>query len=226
LKQEDLKSVLQEQIDNIIDAVLGAGDFKNWASVLTMADPTTFPISATFFIPSDNSLSPTTTTSDPFIFPCHIVPQRLAFADLQQFKAFSRLPTLILDRSILITNNAVSNFTLDGSRLTHPDIYTNAAISVHGIDNLLDYSFFGAEPGKNYSEPTMVAPPGSPVSPPPPPRIFVPSTADDEELTVHHGESDATCMCTEVWTVFLIFFYDFGFKDSNNESGWPLMGSC
>lgn len=72
----------------------------------------------------------------------------------------------------------------------------------------------------------MVAPPGSPVSPPPPPRIFDPSTADDEELTVHHGESDATCMCTEVWTVFLIFFYDFGFKDSNNESGWPLMGSC
>ncbi|KAI5572042.1 hypothetical protein BDE02_11G135200 [Populus trichocarpa] len=100
-KQEDLKSVLQEQIDNIIDAVLGAGDFKNWASVLTMADPTTFPISATFFITSDNSLSPTTTTttSDPFIFPYHIVPQRLAFADLQQFKAFSRFPTLILDKS-------------------------------------------------------------------------------------------------------------------------------
>ncbi|KAJ6887306.1 hypothetical protein NC651_027600 [Populus alba x Populus x berolinensis] len=48
---------------------------------------------------SDNSLSPTTTTSDPFIFPYHIVPQRLAFADLQQFKAFSRLPTLILDKS-------------------------------------------------------------------------------------------------------------------------------
>jgi hypothetical protein len=90
--------------------------------------------------------------------------------------------------SPLITNNSVSNFTLDGSRLTHPDIYTNAAIAVHGIDNLLDYSFFGAEPGKNYSEPTMVAPPGTPVSPPPPPRIFVPSTADDEELTVHHGE--------------------------------------
>ncbi|CAK7357409.1 unnamed protein product [Dovyalis caffra] len=164
-----------------------------------MADPTTFPISATFFIPSDNSLSPTTTTADPSIFPYHIVPQRLTFADLRQFKAFSRLPTLLLDKSILINNNSASNFTLDGSRLTHPDIYTNADIAVHGIDNLLDYSVYGAEPGKTFSEPNMVPPPPTPASgPPTPPRIFIPSTANDEELTVHHhGESDAACLCTE-----------------------------
>ncbi|KAF9673118.1 hypothetical protein SADUNF_Sadunf11G0115400 [Salix dunnii] len=160
-----------------------------------MADPITFPMSANFFIPSDNFLSPTTTTSDLFILPYHIVPQRLSFPDLQKFKAFYRFPTLILDKSILITNNSVSNFTLGGSRLTHPDMYTNAAIAIHGIDKLLDYSVFGAEPGKNYSEPTMVASPGTP---PPPPRIFVPSAADNEELTVHHGESDAACLCTEL----------------------------
>ncbi|KAL9403346.1 hypothetical protein Peur_000318 [Populus x canadensis] len=139
-QQDDLKFVFQEQIYNIIDAILGTGDFKNWANALSMADSTTFPISATFFIPSDNSLSPITTSADPDIFPYHIVPQRLSFADLQQFKTFSRLPTLLFDKSILITNNSASNFTLDGSRLTHPDIYTNAAITVHGIDNLLDHS--------------------------------------------------------------------------------------
>ena len=205
-QQDDLKFVFQEQIYNIIDAILGTGDFKNWANALGMADSTTFPISATFFIPSDNSLSPTTTSADPDIFPYHIVPQRLSFADLQQFKTFSRLPTLLFDKSILITNNSASNFTLDGSRLTHPDIYTNAAITVHCIDNLLDHSVYGTESGKNSSKPDAVGPPPTPASPPrPTPRTFVPSTADDEEFTVHqHGESDAACLCTEVWTVFLV----------------------
>ncbi|KAG6790678.1 hypothetical protein POTOM_006841 [Populus tomentosa] len=205
-QQDGLKFVFQEQIYNIIDAILGTGDFKNWANALGMADSTTFPISATFFIPSGNSLSPITTSADPDIFPYHIVPQRLSFADLQQFKTFSRLPTLLFDKSILITNNSASNFTLDGSRLTHPDIYTNAAITVHGIDNLLDHSGYGTESGKNSSKPDAVGPPPTPASPPrPTPRTFVPSTADDEEFTVHqHGESDAACLCTEVWTVFLV----------------------
>ncbi|KAJ6301176.1 hypothetical protein OIU77_015480 [Salix suchowensis] len=123
-----------------------------------MADSTTFPISSTFFIPSDNSLSPATTTADPDIVPYHIVPQRLSFADLQQFKAFSRLPTLLFDKSILITNNSASNFTLDASRLTHPNIYTNAAIAVHGIDNLLDHSVYGTESGKKSSKPNAAGP--------------------------------------------------------------------
>ncbi|KAB5521773.1 hypothetical protein DKX38_026092 [Salix brachista] len=176
-----------------------------------MADSTTFPISSTFFIPSDNSLSPTTTTADPDIVPYHIVPQRLSFADLQQFKAFSRLPTLLFDRSILITNNSASNFTLDASRLTHPNIYTNAAIAVHGIDNLLDHSVYGTESGKKSSKPNAAGPPPTPASPPP--RTFVPSTADDEELTVHHrGESDAACLCTGVWTVFLVLCAAFASK--------------
>ncbi|KAJ6423166.1 hypothetical protein OIU84_024154 [Salix udensis] len=202
-QQDELKFVNQEQIYNVIDAILGAGDFKNWANALTMADSTTFPISSTFFIPSDNSLSPATTTADPDIVPYHIVPQRLSFADLQQFKAFSRLPTLLFDKSILITNNSASNFTLDASRLTHPNIYTNAAIAVHGIDNLLDHSVYGTESGKKSSKPNAAGPPPTPASPPP--RTFVPSTADDEELTVHHrGESDAACLCPGVWTVFLV----------------------
>ncbi|KAH8518098.1 hypothetical protein H0E87_000059 [Populus deltoides] len=104
------------------------------------------------------------------------------------------------DKSILITNNSASHFTLDGSRLTHPDIYTNAAITVHGIDNLLDHSVYGTESGKNSSKPDAVGPPPTPASPPrPTPRTFVPSTADDEEFTVHqHGESDAACLCTEL----------------------------
>ncbi|KAJ6297875.1 hypothetical protein OIU76_019063 [Salix suchowensis] len=118
-------------------------------------------------------------------------------------KAFSRLPTLLFDKSILITNNSASNFTLDASHLTHPNIYTNAAIAVHGIDNLLDHSVYGTESGKKSSKPNAAGPPPTPDSPPP--RTFVPSTADDEELTVHHhGESDAACLCTGVWTVFLV----------------------
>ncbi|KDP45734.1 hypothetical protein JCGZ_17341 [Jatropha curcas] len=42
------------------------------------------PIFATLLIPADDSYSliATTITIDPYIFPYHIVPQRLSFADL------------------------------------------------------------------------------------------------------------------------------------------------
>ena len=84
--------------------------------------------------------------------------------------------------------------------MTSKQAYYSTTIAVHGIDNLLDHSIYGTESGKKSSKPNAVGPP-----PTPPPRTFVPSTANDEELVVHHrGESDAACLCPGVLNVFLV----------------------
>ncbi|XP_050224597.1 FAS1 domain-containing protein SELMODRAFT_448915-like [Mercurialis annua] len=145
----------QQQLGNIIEALLGAGAYSTWVNLLSVTNPETLSITATIFIPADDSPSPkpTTKTFDPLIFPYHIVPRRLNFSDLCHFNISSRLPTFLSSKSILVTNNSVSNFTLDGSLVTHPDLFTNENIAVHGIAALLDYSVYGdANPKKPVSE--------------------------------------------------------------------------
>ncbi|EEF32487.1 conserved hypothetical protein [Ricinus communis] len=190
----------QQQLNNIIDALIGAGDFNSWVNILSVADAATLPLSATLFIPADDSPSPiaTTITIDPFIFPYHIVPQRLSFSDLCQFNLSSRLPTLLSFKSILITNNSISNFTLDDSLLSHPDLFSSDTIAVHGIATLLDYSVYGDAYPKP-SQPEVLARP--------PPGMFVPKG----ELISDHNESNtANCLCVEIsWTVSLVVFCAF-----------------
>ncbi|KDP34881.1 hypothetical protein JCGZ_09169 [Jatropha curcas] len=185
----------RQQLNNIIDALIGAGDFNIWANVLSVADPSTLPISATLFIPADDSRSPiaTTITIDPYIFPYHIVPQRLSFVDLGQFKLYSRLPTLLPGKSILVTNSSISNYTLDGSLVSHPDLYTNANIAVHGIATLLDYSVYGDAYTK-VPQPEVLSRP--------PQAMFVP---EGDLIGDHRSETNSACLCSEVWTVFWIF---------------------
>ncbi|PIA34360.1 hypothetical protein AQUCO_03800158v1 [Aquilegia coerulea] len=100
-------------------------DFGNWAGVLSVSDPSTFPITSTLFIPSDDSVS------DPSF--------------LQQFQINSRLPTLLPGKTILITNNSRLNYTIDGSLITRPDLYINGEVAVHGIGSVLNYTIYGGE---------------------------------------------------------------------------------
>ncbi|KAJ0082597.1 hypothetical protein Patl1_11593 [Pistacia atlantica] len=104
-------------------------------------DTAMFPLSATFFIPTNDF--PPNLYMDPFILAYHIVPQRLTFSDLCLLKPFSRLPTLLPTKSILVTNTSVLNFTLNDSVLSEPDFYLTSTISVHGVYNFLDYSVYG-----------------------------------------------------------------------------------
>ncbi|KAL6332348.1 hypothetical protein AAG906_004917 [Vitis piasezkii] len=198
----------QQQLNNIIDALIGTGDFGGWANLLYSADPSTLPITATLFIPSDNATAAaaaTTTTLDPLIFPYHIVPQRLSFSDLQRFTTHSRLPTLLPTMSILITNNTPSNFTIDDSPITHPDLYLASAVSVHGVASVLDYSLYGNEtfPLKPSLPPEVGT--AQPTPPPPPP----PSMAGE---TWGRRRSDAACLCTEYPVVFSVVCAAFAFK--------------
>ncbi|CAK9147462.1 unnamed protein product [Ilex paraguariensis] len=160
-----------QQLNNIIDALIGAGDFAGWANILSSTDPSTLPLSSTLFIPGNEALShlPTDTATgmenfEAFLIPYHIVPQRLSFSDLQLFKTSTRLPTLLPSKTILITNNSLSNFTIDDSIVSHPDIYLNSAMAVHGIGAILDYTVYGGD---------FFAPP-DPIQVPAPPQPVVP----------------------------------------------------
>ncbi|XP_022720781.1 fasciclin-like arabinogalactan protein 19 [Durio zibethinus] len=189
----------QHQLNNIIDALIGAGDFNNWANMLSAYDLLMLPLSATLFVPSDDSFFPfpvptsstTAASFDPFVVPYHIVPQRLTFSQLTLFKPFSRLPTLLPSKSILITNRSLSNFTLDASRISYPDLYLTSAIAVHGIAALLNYTVYGGDAGLVHG----IAPP-----PPPPPPMFEPVG----EVKGDRRRSDAGCLNREFAFVLLL----------------------
>ncbi|KAJ8439490.1 hypothetical protein Cgig2_007007 [Carnegiea gigantea] len=132
----------RKQMGNILDAVVGAGDFGNWASILSSADPSILPVTATLFIPSESAVS--AAHLSPFLlFPYHILPQRFSFSDLRNYPINTRLPTLLPGFSLRITNNSRSNFSIDGVPVTHPDLYQNAAVSAHGVAAPFDYTLYG-----------------------------------------------------------------------------------
>lgn len=146
----------QERMKNILEALIGSGDFANWGNLLTTADPSLLPFTSTLFVPNNDvvlSSIPSSSSStgvnagiDPFLFLYHIVPQRLTFNDLCLFTApNTRLPTLLPTKSILITNASKDHFSIDGSRVTDPDLYSTDSVVVHGIGGLLDYQFYGGD---------------------------------------------------------------------------------
>ncbi|KAK4781380.1 hypothetical protein SAY86_015482 [Trapa natans] len=171
-----------QQFYNIIDALIGSGDFGNWGKILSTSDPSMFPLSATLFVPNDSAFSsagrlPSTADSpliNPVLLSYHIVPQRLAFSDLTLFPVGSHLPTLIIGRSILITNNSRSNFTLNGSHLTQPDLFSTATVSVHGITDILNFTTH-EEPNFSTSISPIHKKPGDSPSPLPPHRQISPT---------------------------------------------------
>ncbi|KAK7328520.1 hypothetical protein VNO77_22629 [Canavalia gladiata] len=141
-----------QQLNNIIDALIGAGDFTTWLAILSSANTTLLPVSATLFVPRDTTLD--LPPPDPFLFPYHIVPQRLTFSDLLLLPQHARLPTLLHGKSISVTDNSAANFSLDATPLILPDLFSTTNLAVHGVETFLDYSLFGD---------------GIPPSPPPPP---------------------------------------------------------
>ncbi|CAI9778940.1 unnamed protein product [Fraxinus pennsylvanica] len=144
-----LEEIPKQQLNNIIDALIGAGDFAGWINFLSSTNPSSLSFTATFFVPSNDAISqfPIATAAgmnfDPFIVPYYIVPQRLSFSDLQQFSTLTRLPTLYPSKYIVITSNSRFNFTVNDSLVTHPDVLVNVAFSIHRIKNVLDYNVYG-----------------------------------------------------------------------------------
>ncbi|KAI3739384.1 hypothetical protein L2E82_29788 [Cichorium intybus] len=200
----------QQQLKNIIDALIGAGDFAAWANILfnpkinssipTSTTAALIPTTATLFVPGNDALSHLTASAtgaynfDPFIIPYHILPQRLTFSELQLFKTQTRLPTLLPSKTILITNNTASNFTIDDSLIMQPDIYQNPAVCVHGISAILDYTTYGG------------AAPAPPTSLPPPPLPSPPEIVTQPvEVVRNRSPMSVVSECDFLIILFLIF---------------------
>ncbi|XP_047941626.1 uncharacterized protein LOC125188670 [Salvia hispanica] len=134
-------------LKNILDALVGTGDYGGWASLLSSANPASLPITATLFVPSNAAISGLLASSparlDPLLVPYHIVPQRLTFSDLQDLPSQTRLPTLLPSNFIVVTDNSPATLAVDGSEITQGDIFLNPAFAVHGVDRVLNYSVFG-----------------------------------------------------------------------------------
>ncbi|XP_019179420.1 PREDICTED: uncharacterized protein LOC109174621 [Ipomoea nil] len=202
-----------QYIINIIRALRGAGDFAGWANLLSSANVSSLPLSATLFIPGNDAIShlPTASTNpaglifDPLLVPYHIVPQRLPFSHLQRLNLHDRLPTLLPSKSILITNNSLANFTIDDARITHPDLFQTPAFSVHGINRILKYSTYGDQ--IIISPPPLAAPPSS-NNPPQEMLMAAPVLPPAEVIITNNKTSASLCLCTEFPVIFsvLLFF--------------------
>ncbi|XP_047962070.1 pollen-specific leucine-rich repeat extensin-like protein 2 [Salvia hispanica] len=199
---------------NILDALVGSGDYGGWANLLSSANPADLPLTATLFVPSNDALS---APLDPLLVAYHIVPQRFTFSQLRRLTP-TRLPTLLPSNSILLAGNSPDNFTLDASHITHPDIFLNSAFAVHGLDRLLNYSVYGS------SRPLSLAPesgddvdvslqrrprphpPKPRRSPPPPPGSWVPDIPD---VTAPGPKAGAWRACGGIPAVVISCFFVF-----------------
>nr|XP_011457404.1 PREDICTED: uncharacterized protein LOC105349436 [Fragaria vesca subsp. vesca] len=82
-------------MNNIVDALIGSGDFRSWVNIIKAANPLSLPLSATVFMLENIAVS-RLPFADPFLLPYQVVPQCLTFADL-------RLPTFLPDKFIIVT---------------------------------------------------------------------------------------------------------------------------
>ncbi|XP_057541655.1 fasciclin-like arabinogalactan protein 21 [Amaranthus tricolor] len=186
------------QFDAIIDAIVGAGDFSNWANLLSQTDTSLFPLSATLLIPDNDAFvsdasPPSTSFSlnfvDPLLFTYHIIPRRFTFSELLLFPIGARLPTLLPENTLLITNNSVTNFTINGALISRPDLFHSSIMSVHGVSRVLDYTQFGK---------VVLSPESSPVSQNPNPDLnFL-------EVEKNAGSSICANQGTQFWVLWFI----------------------
>ncbi|XP_010540631.1 PREDICTED: FAS1 domain-containing protein SELMODRAFT_448915-like [Tarenaya hassleriana] len=135
-----------QQMDRIIEAMIGTGDFRDWAGDFLSAvnDQFGIPLSATLFIPDSFDAASVTVAGGAadgrLTLAYHVVPRRLAFSDLLLMKPLTRLPTLLPETSIVVTNNSASGFAIDGVRVSSPDLFLSSSIAIHGVASPLDLS--------------------------------------------------------------------------------------
>ncbi|KAI3938482.1 hypothetical protein MKW92_012619 [Papaver armeniacum] len=140
-------TISREQ-QNVVGALLSSTQYHNWARALCEIPPSKFPRNATFFVsPSDpNMIINHQSYSQKLTLWYHIIRKHLPLSVLQNLSVGSTIPTAYNYfgesrwwKSILVTNNSISNFTLDDVLITHPDLYVNAWVVVHGINSTINF---------------------------------------------------------------------------------------
>ncbi|KAI3944204.1 hypothetical protein MKW98_016434 [Papaver atlanticum] len=132
-------SSASSQLQIIIEALIDSNGDE-----ILFTKPFNFPFSATYLIPIDNpSLlminTNSTSSSSSFTLHYHIIPQKLTFSELKSLPIGSILPTLAPGKSIRVTNNSQSNYSINNIIVSNPNMYMNEDIVIHGIKSSLDF---------------------------------------------------------------------------------------
>ncbi|XP_074365337.1 FAS1 domain-containing protein SELMODRAFT_448915-like [Apium graveolens] len=140
-----------DMIEALLMEPARSGDyFSIWCKLLAgFTTGPVLPVNATLFVPSNPAVlhlrhvEPAEFDKD--LMSYHIIPQRLSFEDLLTLNLGTRLPTLLPSKSIIITSNSFDNFTVDDSRITHPNIYVSPKFAMHGIESTFNYGVYGED---------------------------------------------------------------------------------
>ncbi|WOH01557.1 hypothetical protein DCAR_0520941 [Daucus carota subsp. sativus] len=126
----------------IVEALIEKGGFTIWAKLFANSKTRPLlPAKATIFVPTDAAMSHLhyATDMDPYLIPYHVTPKHhLLYSELYHLKPLSLLPTLVPSKTILITSTSPSNYRVDNSLITHPNLYLSPRIAIHGINKILD----------------------------------------------------------------------------------------
>ncbi|MCL7043465.1 hypothetical protein MKW94_023829 [Papaver nudicaule] len=118
--------------------------YRHWGRVLCTLPPSMFPTNGTFLVSLENPMVNSLTKmlvsgySLELKVVFHVISQYyLPFSVHVNLEIGSRLPTYFPDKSISVTNNSETNYTLAGIMIAHPNLYLTESIVVRDIRSAL-----------------------------------------------------------------------------------------
>ncbi len=155
--------------DMVLSALRSAGTFGEVVGVIENLEDT-YPIirpNITFFAPEDNA--------EPNGFPFNSTPTLMALLNyhtasgnyplqsLLNLKVGDRIPTVVSEISIVVSNVANPGYQLDNAMVTKPNLFsnTNLSMSVHGVNAIFNTRFYNTAVLGPVPAPAPVAPSGA-----------------------------------------------------------------
>ncbi|KAJ8637787.1 hypothetical protein MRB53_012054 [Persea americana] len=143
-----------DEIGLVIESKIGIEARERWIGFVSGIGVANLPPSATVFFPT-GEVMPELWITDPQVIRYHIVPRAISYWQLSKHSAADNLlPTLLPYKSINVTGDTIcSVINVDNVLITHPEMFNDGSIAVHGISSLLKEHFLG------YDDPKMPSPP-------------------------------------------------------------------
>ncbi|XP_026452441.1 fasciclin-like arabinogalactan protein 21 [Papaver somniferum] len=137
------RDIISKEQQMVVKALLSARNYTNWVKLLCLTHPSDFQRNLTFLVSTDNPLWDNQMKRYKsqyhldYIIAYNTIPSYLPFSALLKLDIGSNISTYVSEKPLVVTNTSYSNFTINGVLITHPDLFTNGAIAVHGIESTL-----------------------------------------------------------------------------------------
>ena len=134
--------------EQMIEALRKKGHYNMIATFLDTLDlKHVLPESSTLLVPMDGEVMSSLLNLRPEawlpVFQYHVLTQQFSFLDLQQLPTGQILPTLLINSTVMVTNNSTDNFTVDDVRISYPNILLASNVAVHGLNGVMNSTVFG-----------------------------------------------------------------------------------